>query len=177
MKSPVPLRLLLLVVVPLALFAAADDRRKPAASPATLVLLAPAEIDRLAAAVRAADDERVAATMAADPARMDAIYSDQLHYTHSNGKFDTKQSYLDAVVSHRSVYSAYDYVKRDFQVVTPEVVVMTAHALVIAGTATTPTKLDLNVMAVWRLEGGKWRFLSWLSSKIPPPAAPAPVAK
>jgi hypothetical protein len=28
-------------------------------------------------------------------------------------------------------------------------------------------------MAVWRLESGKWRFFSWLSSKIPPPAAPA----
>jgi hypothetical protein len=26
-------------------------------------------------------------------------------------------------------------------------------------------------MAVWRLEAGKWRFHSWLSSKIPAPAA------
>ena len=173
MKSPVLFRLLPLLALPVALLLAADELQKPASSPAALVLLAPAEIDRLVAAVRVADDERVAATIAADPVRMDAVYSDQLHYTHSNGKFDTKKSYLDSVVSHRTVYSAYNYEKRDFQVVTPEVVVMTAHAFITAGSGTAPAKLDLNVMAVWRKEGGKWRFLSWLSSKIPPPAAPA----
>jgi ketosteroid isomerase-like protein len=168
-----PFRLALFLAIPAALLSAADDLQKPAPNPAALVLLAPAEIDHLAAAVRAADDERVAATLAADRARMDAVYSDQLHYTHSSGKFDTKQSYLESVVSRRTVYSAYDYEKREFQVVTPEVVVMTGHAFITAGSGTAPAKLDLNVMAVWRLEGGRWRFLSWLSSKIPSPAAPA----
>jgi len=125
------------------------------------------------AAVRAADDERVSATMAADPVRMDAIYSDQLNYTHSNGKFDTKKTYLDSVVSHRTVYTGYDYEKREFRIATPDVVIMTGHVFITAGNGTAQTKNDLNVMAVWRLEGGKWRFLSWLSSKIPPPIAPA----
>ncbi len=124
------------------------------------------------AAVRAADDERVAATMAADAARMDAIYSDGLHYTHSNGKFDTKKSYLDSVVAHRTVYSGYEYEKRDFQIATPDVVVMTAHVFITAGNGTAQNKNDLNIQAVWRLESGKWRFLSWLSSKVPPPASP-----
>lgn len=123
------------------------------------------------AAVRAADDERVAATMAADFARMDAVYSDQLHYTHSNGKLDNKKSYLDSIVTRRTVYSGYDYLQRDFHVATPEVVVMTAHVLITAGNGTVQNKNDLNVMAVWRLEAGKWRFHSWLSSKIPAPAA------
>ena len=173
MKTLLPFRVALLLALPVALSAAADDLQKPAPNPAALVLLAPPEIDHLVAAVRAADDERVAATLAADPARMEAVYSDQLHYTHSSGKFDTKKTYLESVVSHRTVYSAYEYEKREFQVVTPEVVVMTAHAYITAGTATAPNKLDLNVMAVWRLEAGKWRFLSWLSSKLPPPAAPA----
>jgi ketosteroid isomerase-like protein len=173
MKFPLPLSLFPILALPVALLSAPDDLQRPAPNPSALVLLAPAEIDHLVAAVRAADDERVAATVAADRARMDAVYSDQLHYTHSNGKFDTKQSYLEAVVSRRTVYSAYEYEKRDFQIASPEVVVMTAHAFITAGTASAPNKLDLNVMAVWRLESGKWRFLSWLSSKIPPPAAPA----
>ncbi len=136
----------------------------------TSALGARANDEAVITAVRAADDERVAATMAADPARMDAIYSDQLHYTHSNGKFDTKNSYLDSVVARRTVYSGYDYQQRDFQIATPDVVIMTAHVLITAGNGTAQTKNDLNVMAVWRLEGGKWRFLSWLSAKILPPA-------
>lgn len=123
------------------------------------------------AAVLAADDERVTATMAADFTRMDAVYSDQLHYTHSNGKLDNKKSYLDSIVTRRTVYSGYDYLQRDFQVATPDVVVMTAHVLITAGNGTVQNKNDLNVMAVWRLEAGKWRFHSWLSSKIPVPAA------
>jgi len=173
MKSPFLFRLFPLLALPVAQLLAADDLQKPAPNPAALVLLAPAEIDHLTAAVRAADDERVAATLAADPARMDAVYSDQLHYTHSSGKFDTKKSYLDSVVSHRTVYAAYEYEKRDFQIASPDVVVMTAHAFITAGNATAQNKLDLNVMAVWRLESGKWRFFSWLSSKIPPPTTPA----
>jgi hypothetical protein len=43
--------------------------------------------------------------------------------------------------------------------------------LITAGNGTVQNKNDLNVMAVWRLEAGKWRFHSWLSSKIPAPAA------
>ena len=130
--------------------------------------------DAVIAAVRAADDERVVATMAADPKRMDAIYSDALSYTHSNGKFDNKKSYLDAVVSRRSVYTVYDYKERTFFVATPDIVIESAHVLITSGTdAKQNPPNDLNIQAVWRLEGGKWRFLSWLSSKIPPPAAPA----
>lgn len=171
MKSLRVFRFPLALILPLSFLSAAETQPKPPTGPAAYVLLAPAEIDHLVAAVRAADDERVAATMAADPVRMEAAYSDQLHYTHSNGKFDNKKSYLDAVVTRRSVYSGYEYLQRDFQIATPDIVVMTAHVLITAGNGTVQNKNDLNVMAVWRLEGGKWRFFSWLSSKIPPPAA------
>ncbi len=123
------------------------------------------------AAVRAADDERVAATMAADPARMDAIFSDQLHYAHSSGKIDTKKSYVESLLTHSTVYTGYDYQQRDFLIAAPDVVLMTAHVLVKAGSATAQNTNDLNILAVWRREGGKWRFLAWQSCKNPPPAA------
>jgi len=170
--KPLPLlRFPLILVLPVAFLSAAETQPRPPTGPAAYVLLAPAEIDHLVAAVRAADDERVAATMAADPARMEAAYSDELHYAHSNGKLDNKKSYLDSIVSRRTVYSGYEYLQRDFQIATPDIVIMTAHVLITAGNGTVPNRIDLNVMAVWRLEGGKWRFLSWLSSKILPPAA------
>lgn len=161
----------LILILPISFLSAAETQPKPPTGPATYVLLAPAEIDHLVAAVRAADDERVAATMAADFARMDAVYSDQLHYTHSNGKLDNKKSYLDSIVTRRTVYSGYEYLQREFHVATPDVVVMTAHVIITAGNGTVQNRNDLNVMAVWRLEGGMWRFHSWLSSKIPAPAA------
>jgi hypothetical protein len=130
--------------------------------------------EAIIAAVRAADDERVAATMAADPKRLDAIFSDALSYTHSNGKFDNKKSYMESLVSRRSVYTVYDYKERTFFVATPDIVIESAHVLITSGTdARQNPPNDLNIQAVWRLEGGKWRFLSWLSGRIPPAAPPA----
>jgi ketosteroid isomerase-like protein len=144
--------------------------------PLLLLLSAPtlrANDDAVISAVRAADDERVAATMAADPARMDAIFSDQLHYAHSSGKIDTKKSYVDSLLARSTVYTGYEYKQRDFLVAAPDVVLMTAHVIIKAGSPTAQNTNDLNILAVWRKEGGKWRFLAWQSCKNPPTVAPA----
>lgn len=124
------------------------------------------------AAVRAADDERVAATMAPEAKRLDAIFSDALTYTHSNGKHDTKKSYMDSLLSKSTVYTNYDYKERTFLVASPDIVIEKAHVLITSGTTEKQNPPnDLNIMAVWRNEGGKWRFLAWQSSKLPAPAA------
>ena len=129
--------------------------------------------DKLIAAVRAADDERIAATQAADPARLNAIFSDALHYAHSSGKIDTKSSYVDSITNRTSVYASYDYVRRDFLPAGDGVVLMTGRVRINAGSAAATNLLDLNFLAVWREEGGKWRFLAWQSCKNPPAAPPA----
>ena len=126
--------------------------------------------DKLIAAVRAADDERIAATQAADPARLNAIFSEQLHYAHSSGRIDTKASYVDSIINRTSVYASYDYVRREFLSAGDGVVLMTGRVRINAGTAGQTNLLDLNFLAVWREEGGKWRFLAWQSCKNPPPA-------
>jgi hypothetical protein len=48
---------------------------------------------------------------------------------------------------------------------------MKGRALVRAGSTTQRNLLDLNFLAVWREEGGQWRFLAWQSSRNPAPAA------
>ena len=126
------------------------------------------------AAVRAADDERVSAIMAVDAARLDVIFSDDLSYTHSNGKHDTKKSYTQSLVARTTVYTVYDYKDRTFSVASPDIVIEKAHVLITSGTdAKQNPPNDLNIMAVWRKEAGKWRFLAWLSAKAPVPAASA----
>jgi hypothetical protein len=128
--------------------------------------------DQLIAAVRAADDERLAATKAGDPARLGAIFSDALHYAHSSGKIDTKASYMRSLVSRSTIYSSFDYKDRTFTIAGPGIVLMTGRVLIQASNDGQPANNDLNFLAVWREEGGKWRFLAWQSCKNPP-AAPA----
>ncbi len=123
------------------------------------------------AAVRAADDERVAAILAADAARLGAIFSDDLHYTHSNGHHDTKKSYTASLVTKKTVYRLYEYKERDFALASPDVALMRAHVLIQSANGGNPVVNDLSVLAVFRKEGGKWRFLAWQSAKLPAPAA------
>jgi hypothetical protein len=140
--------------------------------PAAHVLLAPLEADRLVTTVRVADDERVAATLAADPARLDAIFSDELRYAHSNGKVDDKAGFISSLVSRATVYESFDHRERNFTVAGPGIVLMTGRAVMHVSSNGQKVVLDLNYLAVWREESGRWRFLAWQSCKNPPPPPP-----
>lgn len=124
--------------------------------------------DAQLAALRAADNERVAATQAGDRARLEAIYSKDLHYAHSNGKIDTQASYIASLVGRTTVYEKYDYQTRDFRAAGPGIVLMTGRVLIQSTSAGGRQNNDINFLAVWREEGGKWRFLAWQSCKNPP---------
>lgn len=124
-------------------------------------------------AVRAADDERIAAMLAADPARLAAILSDGLHYAHSSGSIDTKASFIESLAGRHVVYESAEYVQRDFIPAGSGVMLMKGRARFKAGRAGAERNLlDLNFLAVWREEDGRWRFLAWQSARNPPPAAP-----
>lgn len=131
-------------------------------------LLAPVGIEQMIAAARAADDERTAATMAADRARLDAIFSDELRYAHSNGKVDDKAAYIGSLISHRVVYESFDYKERRFQVAGPGIVLMSGRVIIQVGNDSRKVGLDLNFLAVWREEAGRWRCLAWQSCANPP---------
>lgn len=177
MNRPARPRLLLLLLPGLGGLAtslpAQPEAARPAQprGPASHVLLAPAEL-AIVSALRAADDERVAATLDADPARLDSIYSDELHYAHSSGTIDTKASFVESLTSGRSDYLSVDYVQRNFIPIGPGIALMQGRALIRVSSPEGPRVLDLNYLAVWREESGRWRFLAWQSSRNPAPARP-----
>ena len=102
-------------------------------------------------------------------ARLEAIYSKDLHYAHSSGKIDTYASYIESLVKRTTIYEKYDYQARDFRLVAPGVATMTGRVLINATANGQKVSNDLNLLAVWREEGGKWRFYAWQSCKNPPP--------
>lgn len=131
--------------------------------------------EKLISAVRAADDARIAATLAEDRAALAAIYSDGLHYGHSNAKWDTKTSQLAGVIDGPNDYIGYDHLERTFEPAGPGVVLMKGRANIRMKSKAngTPAALDLVYLAVWREEGGKWRFFAWQSCRVPAPAGAA----
>jgi hypothetical protein len=157
-RPQAPLLRLALAAAALAL-AAASARASDAPEPTVL------------AAVRAADDERVAATLAADRARLGAVLSDSLRYAHSNGAVDTKASFIESVTGGRTSYRSIHYTERVFVPAAPGVLLMHGRALVEVRAGAQDLRLDLGFLAVWRRENGVWRFLAWQSNRIPPPPA------
>ncbi|MDP3070793.1 MAG: nuclear transport factor 2 family protein [Opitutaceae bacterium] len=127
-----------------------------------------------AAAWRAADDARIAVMISADPAKLAVVFSDDLLYVHSNGKVDTKATFLPAIAEGRSVYRKVTYEQRDFREVAPGLVHMTGRCRVQLGKTAPYNELYLSVLAAYRLEKGVWRFLAWQSAKL---VEPAPAAK
>jgi ketosteroid isomerase-like protein len=130
--------------------------------------------DKLIAAVRAADDERIAATQAADAKRLAAVYSDALHYAHSSGKVDTKASQIKGITTGGNKYERFEHKERTFVPAGPGVVLMKGRVLIHMSNATGKAVNDLNYLAVWREEQGRWRFLAWQSCKNPPAEAKQP---
>jgi Domain of unknown function (DUF4440) len=118
--------------------------------------------------ILAADEARVAAMTTGDRAELNAIFSDALHYGHSNGSVDDKNSLVEKLATRRTVYESMKYLDRTFVPVADDVALM--HGRVIANISNGPQKIVLNLkfLAVWRKEAGKWRFLAWQSTKAEP---------
>lgn len=152
----------LLYVIAAFVVASVHAANSPAPSPA---VASPALL-----AATAADDERQAATKAGDRARLEAIFSDELRYAHSSGKVDAKASYIESLVSHQTVYESFEYKERTFLPAAPGIVLMSGRVLIHARNGEQKVENDLNFLAVWREEKGRWRFLSWQSCKNLPPA-------
>jgi hypothetical protein len=124
-------------------------------------------------AVTRADDARVAAFTAPTAENLDAIFSADLHYAHSTGDVDTRDSFIEVLTTGRNRYLAIDYAKREFTFPAPGIALMTGRARIQTRSAAGANDNMLSFLAVWRLEEGRWRFLAWQSCRLPPPA-PAP---
>lgn len=122
------------------------------------------------AALQTADEARVLAMRSGDRDQLGKIFSDDLHYAHSNGVVDTKASFIDILVSGKTKYTGYDYEERKFTFPAPGIALMSGRARVQAVSANGQMDSVLSYLAVWKNEGGTWRFLAWQSCKLPPAA-------
>jgi Methane oxygenase PmoA/Domain of unknown function (DUF4440) len=119
------------------------------------------------AAVKAADDARVAAMKSPSRELLGEVFSDDLRYAHSTGTIDTKASFIDVLVGGKTKYLAYDYAERNFTFPAKGIALMSGRARVQAESANGKMDNTLSFLAVWREEQGKWRFLAWQSCRIP----------
>jgi uncharacterized protein (TIGR02246 family) len=133
------------------------------------VLLAAAAQPALAqspdeAAVRAVEDRRIKALVEDDFATLDAIFADDLHYTHSSTVVDDKASYMAALRTGKTKYESIDREPARVRIY-GDTALMTGTAVV--GLRGRPEKLPLRYTLVYVRQGGQWRMVAWQSTRRP----------
>jgi ketosteroid isomerase-like protein len=112
------------------------------------------------------DKKRMAAMARQDIATLNALLSDDLVYTHSSARVDTKQSLIGAMESGATVYTAVepsDVVAQDLGTA----VVLTGAARISVTSNGNPINFGVRFTDVYVNKGGEWQMVAWQSTRLP----------
>jgi hypothetical protein len=124
--------------------------------------------DETVAAVLAAEQAREAALLAADTHALGKLLADDLRYTHSDGNLETKAIHI-ATITNGLRYARFTTANVVGHVITPEVVVLTGVLDQRKGYGEKWKDAHLMFHAVWRKKSGAWQLAS-LQTAAPPAA-------
>ena len=124
-------------------------------------------------AVVAAQDKRIAATIAGDLTTLAGMMTADLTYTHSSGVEESKAEFLDGLKSGKYVYR--EITPRDRRVrVHGDAAVVSGPCHVVIEPGGKRTEIDLYFTELYVKEAGQWRMALWHATRLP---APAPATK
>ena len=112
------------------------------------------------------DRKRMQAMAAKDIATLEGLLADDLVYTHSSARLDTKQSLIVGMTSGSTVYTSVEpsSVKaQDFG----DTVVLTGVAQIKVTTGGTPNAFGVRFTDVYAKRGGRWQMVTWQSTRLP----------
>ena len=112
------------------------------------------------------DRKRMEAMVKQDFATLESIIADDLIYTHSTARIDTKESLIGNMKSGRTVYTgleASDVVAQDLG----DAVVLTGVARVNVTSNGNPVSFGIRFVNVYGNRGGNWQMVTWQSTKTP----------
>ncbi len=128
--------------------------------------------DDAIAAVLAADEARGAAMLASDLKALESILADDLNYTHSNNRLETKVSHIESYKQGLR-YTKFVTSALRATVITPDVITLNGIIEQTKGTPAKWTDYRLLFLAVWRKSpSGAWQLAS-LQTAVAPAPTPA----
>jgi ketosteroid isomerase-like protein len=122
--------------------------------------------------VLAAQDKRVALTIAADTAALGAMMTDDLTYTHSSANVDSKADFLEALRSGKAKYKSLSFDERRVRL-HGDVAIVSGTCRVQVTSGGKDLDLKLRFTELYAKQAGAWKMALWHSTRVPDPA-PAP---
>ena len=112
------------------------------------------------------DKKRMDAMSKKDIATLNALLSDDLIYTHSSARLDTKQSLIGAMESGATVYTSVepsDVKAQDLG----DAVVLTGAARISVMSSGNPNSFGVRFTDVYVNNGEQWQMVAWQSTCLP----------
>jgi ketosteroid isomerase-like protein len=112
------------------------------------------------------DRQRMSAMAQKDIAALNKLISDDLVYTHSSARLDTKESLIGAMEAGRTVYTAVvpsDVKAQDLG----DTVVLTGNARISVNSGGNAMNFGVRFTDVWVNKSGQWQMVAWQSTRTP----------
>ncbi len=112
------------------------------------------------------DRKRMLAMASKDTATLESLLADDLIYTHSSARLDTKRSLINAMVSGKTVYTAVEPSEVKAQDL-GDTVVLTGVAQIKVTANGTPNVFGVRFTDVYAKRDGRWQMVTWQSTRLP----------
>ncbi len=115
--------------------------------------------------VIALDKQRMTAMADKNVAALNTLIADELIYTHSSARMDTKQTLIGAMQSGATVYTSVvpsDVVAQDLG----DAVVLTGVAAISVMSGGKPNSFRVRFVDVWAKRGAAWQMVTWQSTRL-----------
>jgi hypothetical protein len=123
--------------------------------------------DTLREELLALERKRADAMVREDMAILSSLLADDLSYTHSDGRRDTKESFLSLIAAPALRYLGVDYSNQE--------VIDCGDAVVVRGTARIrllrepgePLDYLVLFLDIWARRDGRWQTVGWQATRVP----------
>jgi ketosteroid isomerase-like protein len=112
------------------------------------------------------DKKRMLAMATKDIATLDALLADDLVYTHSSARLDTKQSLIANMKSGATVYSLVDPSEVRAQDV-GDAVILTGVARIKVSSNGNDLDFRVRFTDAYAKRSGRWQMVAWQSTRLP----------
>ena len=112
------------------------------------------------------DRKRMQATVAKDLATLESLLAEDLIYTHSSARLDTKQSLIVGMTSGSTVYTSLepsDVKAQDLG----DTVVLTGVAQIKVTANGAANQFGVRFTDVYARRDGRWQMVTWQSTRLP----------
>ncbi|MDR0245944.1 MAG: nuclear transport factor 2 family protein [Burkholderia sp.] len=116
-------------------------------------------------AIRALERDRFRAMVDGDGEALGALLSDKVFFVHTNGKRETKQQFIDAIVAGRRRYRQIEIQSQDVLPVGGDTCIVTGRALIEMETNNGGLVFPIAYTSVHTEEQGRWCLLAWQATR------------